>query len=304
VHLYFSIQVAAGQYIFIYRQLRPYKKWTCPQVELSQEEIELWGNLRGEGLSIENAIERLREMRDSGCVLSARSLELISLESEEKRLLFVDEMKEIELTQWTCITCMDILKRDNEENDAVSLLVVGTENKQLLILPEDPSGSVCRCKVNLPSVPVLLTISGAFDVEWRIVVACRDGKIYRYLFSFPYIAFRAAVALHLFCLFVCVCETIALNFYSVKNGDIRGTAVLTGTVIDPGASQIVSMQIAEKNIWVACTDRSLTCYSFRGKRSLGIILQEDILDLTLISVRRAKVANCLLVALGNGEIRM
>ena len=29
-----SIAVAAGQHIFIYRQLRPYKKWSCPHKNL------------------------------------------------------------------------------------------------------------------------------------------------------------------------------------------------------------------------------------------------------------------------------
>jgi hypothetical protein len=80
--------------------------------------------------------------------------------------------------------------------------------------------------------------------------------------------------------------------------------VLTGTVIDPGASHVVSMQIIDKNVWVACMDRSLTSYSIRGKRSLGMILPEDISEMTLVTVRRARVANCLIVALVTGEIRM
>ncbi len=41
--------------------------------------------------------------------------------------------------------------------------------------------------------------SGIFDVEWRISVICRDGKL-----------------------------------YSIKNGEVRGTAVLSGSVIDLG----------------------------------------------------------------------
>jgi Bardet-Biedl syndrome 1 protein len=30
----------------------------------------------------------------------------------------------------------------------------------------------------LPSVPVFIAAAGLFDVEYRIVVACRDGRIY------------------------------------------------------------------------------------------------------------------------------
>ncbi len=101
------------------------------------------------------------------------------MDGKVKQAAFVNEMKDVELIQWTCISCMDVLKQDNEEIDAISLLVIGTEHKQVFILPEDPTGSAVLCKINLPSVPVMFTIYGAFDLEWRIAVACRDGKIYR-----------------------------------------------------------------------------------------------------------------------------
>ena len=40
-----SLAVATGPYIYIYRQLRPYKKWTCPNVEISPIEGEVWADL-------------------------------------------------------------------------------------------------------------------------------------------------------------------------------------------------------------------------------------------------------------------
>ena len=30
----------------------------------------------------------------------------------------------------------------------------------------------------MPAVPVFLSVSGLYDVEYRIVVACRNGAIY------------------------------------------------------------------------------------------------------------------------------
>jgi len=66
---------------------------------------------------------------------------------------------------------------------------------QIFVLPQDPSNSSYLCKVQLPSVPVLLSISGLFDIEWRISVICRDGRM-----------------------------------YSVRNGEVRGSAVLSGQV--------------------------------------------------------------------------
>uniref|UniRef100_A0A0L8FTA2 Bardet-Biedl syndrome 1 N-terminal domain-containing protein n=1 Tax=Octopus bimaculoides TaxID=37653 RepID=A0A0L8FTA2_OCTBM len=32
--------------------------------------------------------------------------------------------------------------------------------------------------MKLPSVPVFMTVTGMFDVEYKIIASCRDGKIY------------------------------------------------------------------------------------------------------------------------------
>ena len=55
-------------------------------------------------------------------------------------------------------------------------LVIGTESRQVLVL--DPAGSSIMAKVTLPGVPVHMAITGLFDVDYRIVVACRDGNVY------------------------------------------------------------------------------------------------------------------------------
>lgn len=35
-------------------------------------------------------------------------------------------------------------------------------------------------QMTLPSVPVFINISGMYDVEYRIIATCRDGKIYTF----------------------------------------------------------------------------------------------------------------------------
>lgn len=132
-------------------------------------------------------------------------------------------MKNLQLQQQTLITCMEVLKKDSDEPDSVSLLVVGTENGAIYILPPDPAGSAYLCKIQLQSAPVLMNVSGLFDTEWRyptssntfnttwrVIVACRDGRV-----------------------------------YNIKEGDVRGTAVLTGNIIDAG-SQIVAIARQDK----------------------------------------------------------
>ena len=159
-------------------------------------------------------------------------------------------------------------KKDTEDFDGVSLLVVGTENGSVMILPQDPVNSAFLCKVQLPSAPTMMSVSGVFDVEWRISVICRDGKL-----------------------------------YSVKNGEVRGTAVLSGSVVDLG-SQAIELAKQDKSLWIATMDKVINCYSNRGKRLKGIVLTEDISDICVMNIKRAKINYILLVALVSGELIM
>lgn len=268
-----SVAVAAGSHVFVYRQLRPYRKWSCPPVEISTAETEVWSDLKVELVDIPTAMQRLASARDSGVRLSSRSVDLLAMESEDfvnERLEYVNVMKAAPFVQQTLITCMDVIKKDSEDADAITLLVVGTESGMVYILPQDPSNSTFLCKVELPSgsIPVLLCVSGMFDVDWRIMVATRDGKM-----------------------------------HVIKCGDVRGTAVLTGNVIDAGCA-IVAMTRQDKFTWVATMDKLLSCYSAKGKRTRTIVVNEDISDLACVSVKRAKTNFLLLVALATGEIRL
>ena len=95
-----SISVAAGSNIFIYRHIRPYRKWTCPPVEISQLELnvsshssalsnllldvlyffQLWEDLRSGNISPSDGAAQLCEARDTGSMLSSHSLDFIILE--------------------------------------------------------------------------------------------------------------------------------------------------------------------------------------------------------------------------------
>ena len=71
---------------------------------------------------------------------------------------------------------MDTLKRSTDDEYAVSMIVVGTEHKQIYIL--DHTGSQIAHKLEIPAVPAYISIGGFYTIEYRILVACRDGKIY------------------------------------------------------------------------------------------------------------------------------
>ena len=71
---------------------------------------------------------------------------------------------------------METLKKDLEDDDAVSMLVVGTESGLVLIL--DQEGRTILKRWQLPAAPVHMSVTGVKDIEFRIICACRDGNVY------------------------------------------------------------------------------------------------------------------------------
>ena len=263
-----SIAVAAGSHIFIYRQLRPYRKWSCPKVDIVQAEIDIWNDLSNNTINISAGIKLLSDIRDRGMRISSRSAELLSLDLDEQRIQFVEDMKNLPFVQHTLITCMETIKKDQEDIDAINALIVGTELGQVLCLPHDPVNSEFIWKVELPSPPVLFNIAGILEGEYRINVICRDAKL-----------------------------------YTIKNGDTRGTAVVTGIVTSLGSHALAAVRI-DKSLWVATMDRLISSYTIKGKRINSITLDEDITDMCAFTIKRTKLNELLLVALASGEIRL
>ena len=55
----------------------------------------------------------------------------------------------------------------------MACLVLGTESCSVYIL--DPEAFTIMDSLALPAPPVLLSVAGQYDVEYRIVVACRSA---------------------------------------------------------------------------------------------------------------------------------
>ena len=110
-----SVAVAAGAFVFIYRNLRPYYKFSLPMLVVNEKERDLWSSL-GEGrVSIDEAKLALAGLRDSGVGLTSRSQDLLGLDEPAAVDAFVAEHNGVPLAQQTACTCMEVLKRDSEE---------------------------------------------------------------------------------------------------------------------------------------------------------------------------------------------
>eukprot|EP00899_Mesostigma_viride_P012791 jgi/Mesvir1/21512/Mv03955-RA.1 len=171
-----ALAVAGGPHVFIYRNLRPYYKFTLPPVAVNEQEDELWKAMAKDGFDAAEAQASLSQLRENGIRLTTRSLDFISIEDPAARLKFAQTVAQQPLEQHTCITCMSTMKRNLDEIDAVSSIVLGTENQEIVIL--QPSGTAVQSTIKVPGVPAFLAISGLADVEYRIVFACRNGGIY------------------------------------------------------------------------------------------------------------------------------
>lgn len=261
-----ALAVAAGPFVFVYRNLRPYFKYTVPQVEIDPVERDIWDNLESMACDAPTAAELLITARDNGTALSSRSLDFLALEDPSEQAAFVLSVKDTPMKQDTVITCMETLKKVSTEPDAVSSLVIGTESKRVLIL--DPAATSMQCSVELGGVPVFMAVTGEFDTEWRIVVACRDGKL-----------------------------------YTVTNGQVRGTAVVKKPQIELEA-QPCGLVRRDKQIYVATMDSQLHCYSIKGQKLFSIRMPAHITNLELLEIRRSRLFSAVIVALTNGEVRI
>ncbi|XP_047464253.1 Bardet-Biedl syndrome 1 protein [Mugil cephalus] len=171
-----AVAVASGPCIYVYKNLRPYFKFTLPGLEVNTLEQDVWQQVR-EGqidpLSLKEMLESIRKKAD--VPLSVRSLRFLSLETDHMDE-FVQLHKQQPIKRQTVITCIGTLKKSTADEDGVSCLVIGTESSDVFVL--DPEAFIILSKMSLPAAPTMMDVTGQFDVEFRITVACRNGNIY------------------------------------------------------------------------------------------------------------------------------
>jgi len=171
-----TLAVASGHQVFIYRYMRPYLKFTLPPIDVDSAEVEVWDELRKDAIDARTAYDKLNMARENGTVLSNISIDFLAMEDPDQQAEYGRKMRDSLQQQQTSITCMEVLKQNMDEPTAVSMLVLGTENRMVYIL--DSSALNIATKVELDAVPTFISVLGLYDVEYRITVACRDGNIY------------------------------------------------------------------------------------------------------------------------------
>jgi Bardet-Biedl syndrome 1 protein len=107
--------------------------------------------------------------------LSALSQTFLSVGLEEQKKL-LEKTRGGEMKQLNYVTCMTKINKSIDEDKSTSQLVLGAENKTILIL--DPSGMKVQTQLKIDSVPTQILTEGLLDNDYKIYVVCRDGKVY------------------------------------------------------------------------------------------------------------------------------
>lgn len=171
-----AVAVASGSGLFVYKNLRPAFQFTLPSLDVNDIEKDIWNRAKMDSVDISAMHQALDDLRSNGKVeLTVRSLMFLSLPLEEAKR-YVDIFKNAELKRQATITCLGKMNKSSSDEDALNCLVVGTEHKMIHIL--DAQAFTILASMECPSVPVFLNVSGLYDVEFRIVAACRDGCLY------------------------------------------------------------------------------------------------------------------------------
>ncbi|RHY34910.1 hypothetical protein DYB32_000587 [Aphanomyces invadans] len=151
-------------------------------------------------------------------------------------------------------------------------LVVGTEASQVYIL--DQQGTAVLCKTAIPAVPVDMVVNGLYDVEYRVIVSCRNGSVYT-----NGELLRSVIEL----------ESPACGLLQMDKSII--VACVDGKVI--------SYHLKVRRRHVATR---MAHVSIQGKKNWSMAMPHDIVALEAMNLRRTKHTKGILIALRKGEI--
>ena len=74
--IFVAVAVASGPFVYVYKNMRPYFKFTLPVMEVNPIEEDLWRQVREEKIDIGVLHEMIEELRYTTIILTDRILEL------------------------------------------------------------------------------------------------------------------------------------------------------------------------------------------------------------------------------------
>lgn len=247
--LFSVLVVAVGPSVLFYRNMKPYFKFTVPCSAIDPLESDIWRKLSFARTDhVAELIEELRSLEISS--LTIQSQTLLTVAGEEATLNYINEHRDKELKKYSPIAALTRFLRKTPAGDQtdkpVSCLVIATENGEIFILDCQSFAILHNAKTNLNcECPVMISANGQFDHDFTILTATRQGHV----------------------------SILKRGWLEGKN-IIRLEQPVTGLALMP----------VDQTIVFVCMNRSLQCYSKKGKRLWSVALSAPAICMTPITL--------------------
>lgn len=193
--------------------------------------------------TIESTLKILKSIKFSE--LTLMSQKLLSLPPDD-RPDFIAKNVERELLRSPTIVAMDKILRTSSNASVVSHLIIASESGEIIILDPHAFTVLHHARTtSFTATPSLISVSGQFDSDFRIVISTREGA-------------------------VCM----------LRKSWLEGKTIFK---IDHPAVGLSVLPI-DQTIIVVCIDKILDCYSKKGKRLWGVILPEPAMCMVSITL--------------------
>ncbi|GAB0098228.1 Bardet-Biedl syndrome 1 [Sergentomyia squamirostris] len=226
------IAVAIGPSVLFYRNMKPYFKYTLPGLEVESVEHDVWRKLPTERPeNVRSLIETLKTVELNRLTVASQKLLCIP---DEQIHEYIHEHRDAPLQRLPTITAMTTLRRTSNDAKSVSCLVIASESGEIFILDSQAFTVLHRARCcSSHGTPCMISVSGQFDIDFRIVVSTREGGV-----------------------------SILKKSWLEGRQIIRLDHPTTGLAILP----------IDQTIVVVCMNNSLMCYSKKGKRLWSLTL--------------------------------
>ncbi|XP_053676967.1 Bardet-Biedl syndrome 1 protein homolog [Anopheles nili] len=256
------IAVAVESSVLFYRNMKPYYKYTIPSMTIEPLEVDVWKKL-----PVERG-EPLEALIDSlrtiePSQMTLQTQELLSL-PESERGGYIHSNAERKLERLSIITAMATIKKASNEPKASSCLILATESGEMLFLDTQAFFVLAQAKVGpFHGTPSMISASGQYDIDYRVVITTREGAL-----------------------------------YLLRKGWLTGQHIVK--LEAPAAG--LSLLPIDQTIVVVCMNRSLVCYSKKGKKLWTVKLPQPAVCMTPVCLPHLGI-NLVCVGLKGGLVQ-
>ncbi|MCP9261233.1 Bardet-Biedl syndrome 1 protein [Dirofilaria immitis] len=172
-----SLAVACGSSILIYKNLKPFYKFTPPSLEINEDEAEAWRHVEAGHINAAQLHAVLVKLLHKHGSMELTTRSQVFLSSKEKdRESILQQCLNSKLVHQSTITCITTMKRSSAELAAIDCIICATEYGYVYCIDTQAFTILTKCKI--PGIPVFLYAAGLYDVDYRIFVSTRDSEIF------------------------------------------------------------------------------------------------------------------------------